>query len=300
MNVLFPVFALIALGYVLKRITSLGPDFWTNAERLTYYVFFPALLVSNLATANFSDYPILPMVGAIITGVVVVSGVVLFLRGRLGLTGPLFSSLFQGAIRPNLYMGIAASMALAGSQGVTLAAVAILAMAPLINFLAVPVVAHFGDSSENDGKLIVQELYRNPMILACLLGIGLNVGNIMIPAVVFEPVHMLGSAALPTGLLAVGAMLEFRHCLKRLPALSLAAVFKLALFPAVTAMACALYRVPEASSIVAVIFAALPCSLSSYFLARRLGGDEELMTAIVTTQTVLAVGTLPLITHLWG
>ena len=47
-----PVFGIIALGFAIRQVDWLGPAFWDAAERITFYVFFPALLFTRLATAR--------------------------------------------------------------------------------------------------------------------------------------------------------------------------------------------------------------------------------------------------------
>lgn len=51
---LFPVFALIGLGYALKRFRLIADGFWVPAETLTFYLFFPALLVTSTAQARIA------------------------------------------------------------------------------------------------------------------------------------------------------------------------------------------------------------------------------------------------------
>ena len=56
---LWPLFALIVGGYLLRRHDFPGEAFWPAAERLNYFILFPALLFSSLATAPL-DNPALP------------------------------------------------------------------------------------------------------------------------------------------------------------------------------------------------------------------------------------------------
>jgi malonate transporter len=49
---LVPIFALILLGYGLRRYRIVPDEFWVPAEKLTYYIFFPLLLLDNLSKAN--------------------------------------------------------------------------------------------------------------------------------------------------------------------------------------------------------------------------------------------------------
>jgi predicted permease len=254
--------------------------------------------VANLATASFGEQPSLAMAGALITGVVAVTGIALFLQSRFGMPGPAFSSIFQGSIRLNTYVGIAAAAAMAGSPGITLAAVAILALIPLVNFLCVPVVSHYGSARITSLKAVVATLAKNPLILASLAGFALNVLNVQLPEPVYEVLRLLGRAALPVGLLTVGAGLNFRHLAPQRSRILLASLLKLVLLPAATFLACRLYHVPAPADVIAVLFAALPTAVSSFILARQLGGDEDLMASIITAQTVLAFVTLPLALYL--
>ena len=56
---LWPLFALIVGGYLLRRHDFPGEAFWPTAERLNYFILFPALLFSSLASAPL-DNPALP------------------------------------------------------------------------------------------------------------------------------------------------------------------------------------------------------------------------------------------------
>jgi predicted permease len=73
-----------------------------------------------------------------------------------------------------------------------------------------------------------------------------------------------------------------------------ATVIKLVLMPALVLGLALLLGLPPISRDVALLFAALPTATSAYILARQLGGDAELMAALITAQTLLAMLTLPL------
>ncbi len=67
---LFPLIALIAMGYALKRIHVLDEPFWKGAEKLNYYILFPSMLFLNLATAHIeakSIAQIMFVVGIVVT-----------------------------------------------------------------------------------------------------------------------------------------------------------------------------------------------------------------------------------------
>lgn len=93
---LTPIFLLILLGWVFNRIGFPGETFWPAAERITYYVFFPALLFISLYRAGFAELDVTPMIVTIAAAMAVVSLLMLILRRGLGLPDPSFSSFFQG------------------------------------------------------------------------------------------------------------------------------------------------------------------------------------------------------------
>ncbi len=77
-------------------------------------------------------------------------------------------------------------------------------------------------------------------------------------------------------------------------------LLKLGLMPALVVAIALLLGLDPVSRDVALLFAALPTATSAYILARQLGGDAELMAALITGQTLLAMATLPLWLHFAG
>lgn len=291
-SALLPVFSLILLGLLLKKIRFPGDKgFWDGAERLIYYVLFPSLLFTNLASAELEAVPVGAMAGVLAGAVLIVTLTLLLIRPLLGIPGAAFSSLFQGAIRQNTYVGLAGAAAIAGSRGLTLASVAIAVLIPLLNLLSVGVLSYFS-GGRGWGRALL-EIVRNPLILACVAGIALNYGGISLPNWIADPLAMLGRAALPLGLLSVGAALRLTVGAGELKAIVLASAAKLLLIPWLVWLGCGQVGLEAQATTVALLFAAVPTSVSSYILARQLGGDEHLMAAIITVQTLLAMVSMP-------
>ncbi len=106
--------------------------------------------------------------------------------------------------------------------------------------------------------------------------------------------EILGRAALPLGLISVGAGLELASLRRAGGPMLLASGFKLVALPAIAAAGLLLMGVDGLTATVALMFAALPTSATSYVMARQLGGDYTLMASIITAETLFAVLTLPL------
>lgn len=290
---LWPTFALIVLGALGRHFGFPGDEFWPPAVRLAYFVLLPVVICCELATATLT-LEVLPMGAALAGGVLALAVPTLGARPWLGLGDRAFGSVFQGSIRFNTYVGLAMAPALAGAAGGSLAALAIAALVPLVNLLSVAVLARGRGAGAASWSGMARSLVTNPLLLACALGGALNWTGIGLPPGTGRTLDLLSRAALPLGLLTVGAGLEPRGLRAAAYPVVLASGLKLLALPAVTAGLCTLLDVEGTARAVAVLFAALPTAPAAYALARQLGGDAELMAGILTVQTLLATVTLPL------
>ncbi len=293
-----PIFLVIFLGAGLKTWRLLPEGFWAPAERLVYTVLLPALLISTLASADFSGLDVGAMAGVIAAALLIMTGILLGLRPALAKSGPAFASLFQGATRMNTYIGLSVAFAVHNTSGLAAAAVAVAVIVPLGNLLGVAMLVRFGSSGTPSFAAAAGLILRNPLIAACLIGIVMNVSGIGLPPVIGPLLDILARGALPLALLAVGAGLDLRAARAGGRSLAAATGLKLLVLPGITG--CWLLGVSPIAAFVAVLFNGSPTSAASYILVRQLGGDAPLMAGIITVQTACAMVTLPLVLTLFG
>lgn len=290
---LWPVFALLMLGVLARRFDFPGEAFWPLAEKATYFVLFPVLLVARLSQADISGVSIAGIAAAILLLLLCGTLLCYLLRPLLCLDGAGFTSFYQGGVRFNTYVGLAAVAALYGESGLAVSAVIIAFMIPLLNVFCVLVFSFHAGGSPGL-RPVVSNLLRNPLILASVLGMLLNFSGIGMPLAIRPVAELLGQMALPLGLLAVGAGLSLRALRAAGPALLGASVIKLLLFPLLALGLGALLALDEQSRALLVLFSTLPTASSAYILARQLGGDAAMMASIITGQTLLSAITIPL------
>ena len=289
-----PVFMLILFGALLRKLDFPGEHFWPQAERFTYFVLFPAMLIAKLATAEVGETPLLPTFGNIAWLLLGGSLIIWLLRKQLAGNGPAFTSVYQGGVRFNTYIGLACADALYGDAGLIVAAVTVAIMIPLVNVLCVASF-HLTLHRANSGlSTLLRSLAGNPLILGCLIGIGLNRSGIGLPGWSGELFGLLGSAALPLGLLAVGVALDLRVLHGSVRELAGATLLRFLIMPLLVLLGLMLMPLPALNAQVLLLFGALPTATSAYILARQLGGDTVLMANIVTLQTLVGFVTLPL------
>lgn len=291
---LVPIAVLIAFGTWLRQSGFLQESFWPQAEKLGYYVLLPSLFFHSLATAELGSVPVRAMMLTLVLSILVVAALLLVMRPLFKMDGPAFTSLFQGGVRFNNYVGVSAAAGLFGASGIALAALANAAIVPTVNVLCVLVLARYGSAGRLSLLGVARQLALNPLLVACVLGMVAQTLGLGIPAGIEPVLKALGQASLPLGLLCVGAALNLSAATSWIRPIGLSSVVKFIVLPVVTLGFCHLFGLRGEAAIAAILFQALPTASSSYILARHLGGDAPLMAGIIAGQTLLAAIALPL------
>jgi predicted permease len=290
---LLPVFALIAIGLGLRASGFLTGEFWRGAERFTYFVAFPALLFREGAKADFGQLEAAAVALVALGPVLCVAGVLLAAAPAAlrRVDGRAYGSLFQGAIRPNTYLALAVAAAV-GGEGPAAVTAAIVLVIPNVNVLSVVAVTRYGGAS-GATRGAAAAVARNPLILSSLAGLLAGRLGLELPGAPGAVVELLARPALPLGLLAVGAALQPRTLRDARSRAAWSVLGKLVVMPLLAGALCAAVGLAGAPAVALVAYAGMPASPSSYVLARELGGDADLMAALITAHTIASAATLP-------
>lgn len=285
---LLPDFLLIVLGYAICRHTVLGRSVWDGVELLVYWLLFPALLFVAILRQPLQAGPLLTFAGC---GLAVVgSGIALaYALGRWpGVDPRTHASGAQTAFRFNSYVALALAERLGGVQAVAWIALLVAVCVPVCNVAAVWPLARQG------GQHFGRELARNPLIMSTVAGLLGNLLGLHLPELAQITLSRIGAAALPLGLMAVGAGLRM-GALREAPALAagllgirhvVLPLFAIALVQGV--------GLPVAQQTVVVAFASLPTASSAYVLATRMGGHGAFVAGLVSMSTLIGMLGVPL------
>jgi len=294
---LWPLFALIVAGYFMRLRAFPNDAFWPGAERINYFILFPALLFSSLASAPL-DNPALPRLAAAVLLALGLAWIALLISRRLrGWSAARFGAITQGTLRFNTYLGLAAVGSLFGTEGLALAALMLALMVPTVNVMSVwALTAERGVSARS----LLLPIIKNPLILACLAGALVNLSGLGLPGGTDRLLGLLAAASLPLGLLCVGAALKPQELGGEVPALGWNSALRLLAVPLLAYGVALALGLPTMETTILVLFFALPTAPTAYVLTRQLGGDSHLMAGLITLQTLLAAASLPLVLTLLG
>ncbi|OGP55781.1 MAG: hypothetical protein A2V67_13700 [Deltaproteobacteria bacterium RBG_13_61_14] len=289
-----PVFLLIGLGLLLRRVGFFTAASVEALSRLVFYVAVPCLLFDSIAKSELGQaFDSIVILSA--WSLVAATAGALYLAGR-SLAPELRGTFVQGVFRSNLaFVGLPLCEGAYGKEALAPAAIFLGLMVPIFNFFAVLVLLlphHSGNSRQGLGTL-GRSLALNPFIIGSGLGIVASAGQLQLPVALGTSVEWVGRIALPLALLALGGSLEFRRLQARTGLIALASALKLVLYPALFLGILVFFHRSGLLLKVPVILLATPTAVVSFITAREMKGSEDLAGGIVMATTLASAVSLP-------
>lgn len=290
LSAILPIVVILVLGKIVASRQILTDEGWRGLESATYYVLFPALIINKLAVADFTNVD-WRMPGALIGAQLVMALLSVALGKGLNQSGDRLGVLVQSGVRWNTFIALAIAQNLMGPTGLALVAVAAAAMIPTANGLSILALTGFSNSSMNVGSLL-QQVFLNPLIIACAIGLGLNQSGLGLPQIAFDVFDILSQATIAIGLLATGAHIRLSGQNMSVGTVVGWSVFRLLGLPIVAGALAFALAVPPSIFLVILIATAVPTASNGAILARQLNGDVQLAANLIAFQTIFALASV--------
>ena len=291
-HAIVPLFLIIAVGYIVKRLGWIGPEEVRRFNKVTFYTFMPVMLFYNIYTSDFSQAVRLPyalfVVGAAL-GMVAVSFAVTLLAEKIPQRRGV---MIQAAFRSNfVLLGLPIAMELLpeGNLGVTALMVAI--VVPIYNMMSVVVLEYFRGGKPKVGEVLLA-VAKNPLILGSVAGLLVQALHITLPEVLVSFAGKMNSAATPLILLLLGASFETREIARYKKELLVCVGLRLVVFPGAILTLAAALGLRDIEFVTVLAMTAAPTAVNSFNMAQQLGGDSQLAGSAVVVSTAASFFTL--------
>ena len=279
--VVFPVFSLIALGYLFGRLKKIDLNALTD---VILYVASPALAFGALAR---SDLP-LKSLG-------VIAGSTAFVILAMALLVTLWLRFFKQDLRglylPTMFpnagnMGLALALFAFGEEGLAFAVI----------FFATTAIIHYtlGLAIVSLGSKGRKEIFRFPLVYAALGGIIISLSGVELPVFVRRPIDLLGTMAIALMLFSLG----YRLVSVRMATLGIASQAALLRIGGGFSLAVALtslFGLEGTTRGVLILMSSMPSAVINFILAEKFSRNPELVASTVWVSTLLSLGTTPAI-----
>ena len=293
-NIVLPVFSVIALGWLLRRWKLIDASFLKQTNKLVYYVCLPLLLFYKIGTADFfANFNGKLIVGSIAAVAItfVLSYLYTVVRNYPDKARGVFS---QASFRGNIaYMGLAITLNAYGETGLTKAGILMGFLVPFLNLFAILALLwpHRGDGEQRGVTFWVRQIALNPLIIASFLGIIWSFLDLPIPLVFERSLNIATGMTLPLALLAIGGGFSLEKLRGDLFKAALASCVKTIWMPILAAILLISMGVQGMDLGIGVLIAGTPAATANYIMADQLKGDAELAGASVMLSTLLSAAT---------
>jgi predicted permease len=298
---LTPVFALVVLGLLLRRIRLFSEAGVEDLNRLVYWIALPAQLF--LVISRCSVLRDVPLGGLVATIASFVIGMAAAWWATAGLAPAARGSIVSGVARPNAaFIGLPVVQLVAGTMPAAAAQSMLAAYGVLLGVMVacfnIGAVAAFLLPRQGLTRagfwLTVSALPRNPLIIGSLAGVAASLVHpgLCDGTMADSALSLVASLAIPLALLLTGLQLDVGQLRRHPRVLILATIGKLIAVPALTWAVGALLGLEHGVLVAAVVMMACPVAMASTAMARLLGGDVELMAASIVATTVCSPVTL--------
>jgi predicted permease len=305
---LFPVFAVIGLGYGLTRKGFLTNPFLEELNRLVYWVCLPSLIVANLDRASNLAEGSLSIIVVYFAATFCVMGSAFLVAHVLKLDAWQKGTFVQSSFRGNLaFIGIPILIYALRDQEAEMVsniiAKAVFVFAPIMilyNVTSVMILLR-GHQGENQAALpkTIRNIVTNPLVLAALSGLCLYLLPINLPVFVGDTLQFVGRTAAPMALICVGGGMALTSMEGRYRSATFSSILKVFATPLFAYLISLPFNLSETETLILMIFSATPTAVASYVMAKQLHGDGAMASGGIIISTLLSMISLSIVVSLF-
>lgn len=298
LNVAIPVFAIIAAGYLCGRFRILGKDSTTALNGFVYYVALPALFFVSMARTPLQYSFDLPFIATVLGGQLATFGLALMVATFLfpGRLGQLSQHGMSAVFSNTGYMGIPLLLTAFGPDGSLPAIIATVINGALVMPFGMALLELDRSEAISPTALardVAVGVLKSPLVIAAILGLGVSAAGGWLPEPVETFCDLLGAAAAPSALFAIGLFLVGSRVRGNMVEVSWVTMLKLIVHPAITlGLAVLVFDLSPLLTASAVILAALPTGGLVFILSQQFNVYVERAAAAILLTTVLSLVTV--------
>ena len=296
-NVTFPIFLVMVLGYLLKRYGMLTDEFAAAANRFNFKVTLPAMLVRDIAAVDIQNvfdgrYVLFCALASTICFWVIWGFTKIFLKEK-SMRGAFVQASFRSSAA---VMGLAFINNIYGESA--MGPLMIIGAVPLYNIFSVIVLTF--ESNEREQNIQFKEklrkavinILKNPIIVAIFIGLLIGYSGITLPVIAQKTLNSVAQMATPLALIVIGVSFKGRAAIAKLKPALWATLTKLVFQPLIFIPTAIFMGFTGEKLIGILIMLAAPTTPSCYIMAKSMGNDGELTASVVVLTTLLAAFTL--------
>ena len=291
-NVVFPMFVLLAVGYLMKRIGLLGADLAGGINRLIFNLFIPVMIFKNIIDADFATAFSWRLLAYSVAGTTFLFIVSMLLIPRLEKDNRRRGAICVALFRSNFIIyGMPFATGLYGNTAGSMLSLLTALVVPLASAYSVFALEYF-QNGKPDLRRILMNVIKNPYIIASILGAVVLLTGWTLPKAIYSPISSISQVASPLALIILGSTFEFGNISAYGNYIVTCSAARLILVPLILVSAAIALGFRDAELVTLMALFATPPATSAYVMTRQMGGDDELMSQLVVFITLFSIFTV--------
>lgn len=301
LNATVPVFVVIVVGYLLKRIGWINQGFIEASNKINFKVTLPALLIQDMVNNNFMEkfelgYVIFCAVATTISILTMWFLARIFMKDK-----SIIGEFVQASYRSSAaVLGAAFILNIYSDTGMV--PLMIIGAVPLYNIFAVIILTvecpEKGAGQSKTLSSTLKGIATNPIILSIVAGVILSVLNVHFPKVLDNTISNFSKMATPLALIAIGGSFEFGKALQKIKPAVIATVMKLVGWALVFLPIAIWLGYRDAKLMAIVIMLASPATPSCYIMSRSMHSEGTLTSSVIVLTTMCSAFTITAIIYI--
>jgi malonate transporter len=293
-NIVAPVFLMILLGYLLKKIGVINENFVAITSKFVFNVSLPAFIFMKISALDLTAALDMGQIIFIYAGTLLIYLLIWIISSLFIKDGRDLSVFVQGAYRSNYaIVGLAIIANLFGEEGLGKASLILAFLLPFYNVLAVVILTVPMRKIRKLNLLsTIYEVMLNPLIIAVIISLPFSYFKLELPSMLFITGNFLSDVALPLALIGIGGSLNIEN-IKRASTLAFSSsILKLIVVPIVLTFFAYLFGFRAMDLGIMFVLFACPTAIVSFIMAEAMGCNSKLAGNIVVISTIGSVITI--------
>ena len=293
-NIVAPVFLIVILGYVLKKLNIINENFVTITSKFVFNVSLPAFIFMKLYNVDLDSVVDAGQIIYIYAGTIIIYLAVWLISKPFIKDGKNLSVFVQGAFRSNYaIVGLAIISNLYGNGGLAKATLILVFILPLYNVLAVIILTvPMRKIKKQNLKRTFIEIIFNPLIIAVIIALPFAYFKLELPSMISASGSFLSDVALPMALIGIGGSLNIKNVKKASGLAFTSSTIKLIILPLILTTGAYYFGYRNADLGIMFILFSCPTAIVSFIMAEAMGCNSKLAGNIIVISTIGSVITI--------
>ncbi len=293
-NVVSPLFIVMSLGYYLKHIKLLDSKTLNSMNTVCFKVFLPLLLFYNVYKSDIKSSFNINLILFSVISVIILFLFLLLVIPKIEKDNSKCGVMIQGIFRSNFVIfGMPVATELFGDDKIGITALLIAIIVPLFNLLSVIALEIFRGEGENiNYKKIIKGVITNPLIIASAIGLIFVLFGIKLPTFLEKSVNDISKIATPLSLILLGGSFSFGNVQSYLKKTIFIVTNKLIFVPLIFIPIAISFGFREIELLSILLVFAAPTAVSSFQMAKQMGGDSVLAEQAIVFSCLFCIPTV--------